>query len=303
MPDTGLLTDGILNGALNDFLNAIQMYFPLLLVWGLRMLWSITFVGFGYALIQAVSNQDWYGTLMAFGWGLVRIFLVYAVMENIESWGGAFPLWGTIVGTSVSGVSPYTTTPSGLYEMGLRIVSMMIHARSLGAWFDLIADLQFVLLIIATQICWFAAGCIYLWILIEVKWYVAKGPITICFATFDRTWPILENWAITLLQVSIRLLAAMLVIAIGTTLAHFWTASEAHLGLTMNKNQIQYGAMQLVESVIFFYAMWTLPKKAAQLIMSKGASGVGHSGGEGAEAAFAVGATLARSSVRVITKI
>lgn len=303
MPSTGILTDGILNGALADFLNAIATYYPLLLAWGFRLLSAATFIGFAYALIQATANRDWFGTLMAFSWAVVRIALVYAVMANLESWGSAFPDMGEIVGTTVAGVSPYTITPSGLYMLGLQIVSWLIHARHFGSWFNLIGDFEFVLLIIATQITWFGIGCIYLWILIEVKWYVAKGPVTICFATFDHTWPILENWFLTLLQVGIRLLAAILIIAIGLILAYGWTEGISALGLTINKNQLQYGAMQLVEALILFYAMWTLPSKAARIIMSKGASGGGHSGGEGAEQAFAAAVIAARAGARVITKV
>jgi hypothetical protein len=300
MPYATTLTDGVLNGALADFLNAIQTYFPLLLYWGYRILQAITFIGFGYMTILAVSNQDWFGTFMAFSWGVFRIALVRVVMGHIQDWGPAFPNLGLLVGSTVAGVSPYAITPSGLYDLGLHIVAQLFWARHFASWFNIIADVEFVLLIVVTQVTWCAIGCVWLWTLIEAKWYVAKGPITICFSTFDLTWPILENWVVTLLQVGIRMLTAILIIAIGLILARAWTAGLTVLGLKINVNQVQYGTMQLVEAIILFYAIWTLPNKAAQLIMSKGASGSGHSGGGGAEASFAAGASVARAATRAV---
>jgi hypothetical protein len=206
----------MLNDALAGFNSSLEMYMPLLEIWGVRILGAVTFLGFGYAVIQAVSNRDWFGTLMAFGWGIVRIALVYVVMANFEAWGSAWPDLGAIVGQSVSGLSPSVTTPSGLYDLGLQIVYMMDDARTLGAWFKHPLDtVLFLGLTFLTHITWAAAALVYLWLLIETKYYVAVGPIVICLSSFEYTWPILEHWAISLVQVGTRLLAALLVLAVG----------------------------------------------------------------------------------------
>ena len=94
MPTSIVTTDAVLNAALAQFLGSMAMYMPLLIAWGFRILGAVTFVGFGYAVIQAVSHQDWFGTIMAFGWGVVRIAIVYVVMANLELWGSAFPVHG-----------------------------------------------------------------------------------------------------------------------------------------------------------------------------------------------------------------
>jgi type IV secretory pathway TrbL component len=274
-----LITDHVLNTALGDFTAAFNAYLPLLIVWGIRILGAVTFVGFGYALIQAISNRDWFGTLMAFGWGVVRIALVYVVMANVESWGSAFPDMGQIIGTDVSGQSPSVMTPSGLYELGLNIVAMMLNNYHWGAWFTHpIETVELHVLSLMTELLWFTAACIYFAILLEVKWYVAKGPITICFATFDQTWVILEQWVITLLQVGIRLLAALLVLAIALILSATWTSDIAALGVHFNENQAQSAMIQFVESLILVYAIWVLPKKAAGIITARHAHGVGAEG-------------------------
>jgi hypothetical protein len=128
---------------------------------------------------------------------------------------------------------------------------------------------------LTTQTFWFSAACIYFTILLEAQWYVVKGPVTICFSTFDRTWPILENWFLSLLQVGIRLLAALLILAIALNLSAGWQADIDGLGLTFNTNPMQNSLIQLVESLILLYSIWALPRKAAGIVTSKFGHGVG----------------------------
>jgi type IV secretory pathway TrbL component len=270
------LTDNVLNATLAAFTAALNGYLPLLIIWGTRVLGAITFVGFGYAVIQAVSNQDWYGTIMAFAWGVFRIALVYVVMANIENWGSAFPILGQTIGTDVSGQSPNVMNPSGVYELGLHIVSVMIQNYHFLNWFrHPFEDFEAHMISLATQTMWFSAACVYFTILLEAKWYVIKGPVTICFATFDHTWVILENWFVTLLQVGIRLIAVMVIIAIALILTGGWQAQIDALGLSFNKNPMQNALIQLVESMILLYSVWALPRKAAAIITSTFAHGVG----------------------------
>lgn len=290
--------DHMLNDALAGFNSSLEMYMPLLEIWGVRILGAVTFLGFGYAVIQAVSNRDWFGTLMAFGWGIVRIALVYVVMANFEAWGSAWPDLGAIVGQSVSGLSPSVTTPSGLYDLGLQIVYIMDDARTLGAWFKHPLDtVLFLGLTFLTHITWAAAALVYLWLLIETKYYVAVGPIVICLSSFEYTWPILEHWAISLVQVGTRLLAALLVLAVGLGLAHTWTSLLAAEGLSINTDQVGFGTAQLVAALLFFYALWALPKKAASLIQGKGSSGVADHSAGGDEAMWALLTNRVRRAV------
>lgn len=271
----GPTPDHVMNDALDAFTSALEAYLPILQLWGVRILGAVTFVGFGYATIQAVSNQDWFRTIMAFGWGVVRIALVYVFMANIFTWGNAFPDMGQIVGTDVSGQSPSVMTPSGFYDLGLQIVYIMDDARTLASWFTHPLETVFFMAItFLTHITWAGAAIIYLWLLIETKFYVAVGPITICFASFENTWPVLEHWLVSLLQVGIRLLTAMLILAIDLVLAHEWTATLSALGVGINKESVNFGVTQFLCAIVIFYALWTLPSKAANLIRSKGSAGV-----------------------------
>ena len=60
-------SEQMLNSSLAAFTDSIQSYLPLLLVWGERVLAAVVFLGFGYALIMAVTNHDWFGVIMDFG--------------------------------------------------------------------------------------------------------------------------------------------------------------------------------------------------------------------------------------------
>jgi hypothetical protein len=272
-----------MNDALAAFSNALEGYLPLLQIWGTRILGAATFIGFGYALIQATTHRDWFATLMAFGWGVVRIAMVYVFMDNVILWGNAFPDLGQIVGTDISGQSPLVMTPSGFYDFGLQIIYLMDDARTVAAWFEHpIETIFFMVITVLTDFTWIAASIIYLWLLIETKFYVAIGPITICFASFEHTWIVLEHWLVSLLQVGIRLLTALLILAIDISLAHAWTATLSAAGYSINRDAISFGMVQLLDAVIVFYALWTLPSKAASIIRSQGSHGVGaeSSGGD-----------------------
>jgi hypothetical protein len=228
---------------------------------------------------------------MSMTWAGVRIGLIYVFMANMTTWGPAFPTMGQTIGNEVAALSPNVSTPSGFVDLGLTIINMLRKARTLGSWFDIPDDLAFAIVVGMILITWFAAACIFLWALIELKWYVALGPATICFASFDHTWTTLENWLLTLLQSGIKFLACLLIIGISQLFANGWIAELSGLGTGVNTDSLMYAVLQLVEAGIVFYAMWTLPKKAAGIIQSRGASG--DLGGEGGEALFSAGTSTA----------
>jgi hypothetical protein len=204
-------------------------------------------------------------------------------MDNVFLWGNALPDMGQIIGTNISGQSPLAMTPSGFYDLGLQIIYIMDDARTVAAWFTHPLETVFFMgITILTYLTWIAASIIYLWLLIETKFYVAIGPITICFASFEHTWIVLEYWLVSLLQVGIRLLTALLILAIDITLAHAWTATLAAAGYSINRDAISFGMVQLLDAIIVFYALWTLPSRAANIIRSKGSGGAGaeSSGGD-----------------------
>ena len=298
MPTSTLGPDQVLNRALADFINALQSYFPVMLFYGVNLLTAVIYCGLAYALLMAILNHDWFGMFMALAFAFVRIAILWLVMDNLESLGGMFQTMATTVGYAVSRESPNVLSPSGFYDQGLNIVGLLFKARHWGSWFNLIADMEFLLLIIVTQATWFGAGCIYMWRIIECEWLIVKGTVTVCFAAFPNTFTILENWAVSVLRAGIGLLGTLLVIAVGMTLSAIWINDLNGIGFGINTNPIEYGMITLVESLIVFYAAWKLPQKAERLIISSG-SGGGDSGSPGAEL-FGAGTGVIRAGAQAV---
>lgn len=273
MPASGLPADGVLDQALADFLSAMQGYVPELLIWGIALLSAIVFAGLAYALLMSILNHDWFATFMNVGFAAVRVVIIYLVYENFADLGSMFPEMGRTVGASVSGISPSILTPSGFYSLGLTIVDLLFKARHFGAWFNLVADIEFLTLIVGTMLIWFAAAARYMFTLIELEWFFLKGAIAVCWAAFPHTFITLENWAVQMLRTGIRLIATLLILAIGLVIANGWTSALATLGYTINTNSVAYGATQLAEACVLLWAVWKLPQKADALIISSGAAG------------------------------
>ena len=295
-----ITTDGILNGALAGFTAAINGYLPLLIIWGGRLLSAIVYVGFGYAMLMAWQNQDWMSALRAMAWSVVRIALVYVFLDNLVSWGSGFPAAFQIIAADITGQSPDVLTPSGIYELGLNIVAIMRSNFHLATWFiHPLEDIELHGVTILTQICWFGIACVYLAVLLETKWIVAKGAVTIIFAGFDHTWGCLQTWLISLIQIGVRLLGVMMVLAIGLILASGWTSTIAEMGAGFNTNETQNGLTALVEAIVLFYSIWVLPKKAAGLIHSHIGGGVGVEGTGLEDHAFEAGTAPYIAGARV----
>lgn len=274
-----ITSDGIMNGALAAFIAAINGYLPLLIYWGGRLLSAVVYIGFGYMLIQAVSNRDWMGMLMSFGWGVFRIALVSVFLANLQDWGSAFPNAFQTIAASITGQSPDVLTPSGIYDLGLHIVAVMRNNFHWAGWFKHpLEDIGLHFLTPFVQLTWFAIACVYWAVLLETHWIVAKGAVTIIFASFDYGWGCLATWIVSLVQIGVRLLGVMMILAIGLILTGGWTSTIDAMGTGFNLNTGQNALTELLEAIILFYAVWRLPQKAAGLIHSHTGGGVGVEG-------------------------
>jgi len=234
---------------------------------------------------------------MAFGWAVVRIALVYVFLANLHNWGSAFPTAFQIIAADITGQSPNVLTPSGIYELGLNIVAIMRSNFHLAEWFTHpIEDIELHVVTVFVQVCWFGIACVYWAVLLETHWIVAKGAVTIIFAGFDHTWGCLQMWVISLIQIGVRLLGVMMVLAIGLILSSGWTETIAGLAAGFNANPAQNGLTALVEAIVLFYSVWVLPQKAAGLIHSHIGGGVGVEGTGIEDHIFAAGTAPYRAA-------
>jgi hypothetical protein len=181
-------------------------------------------------------------------------------------------------------------SPSGVYGLGLNIVKVMRdNFHFLQFFTHPLEDLELHGVAILTQICWFGIACTYLGVLIESKWIVAKGAVTIIFAGLEHSWGCLATWILSLVQIGVRLLGVMMILAIGLILAAGWTNTINAMGTGFNLNPTQNGLISLGEGLLLWWAIWSLPKKAAGLIHAHGVGGVGAESSGIDAGAFAAG--------------
>lgn len=272
-------TDVLLDKILNDFTNAAGTYYPQLVTWAIGVLATITLLQVGYLSVQAALSRDITGTLDILMVGIIRIAIVYTVMDHAWQWGTDLIQTGQQAGEQISGLSPSTLTPSGVYNLGLTLVNDLFAARSLGMWLHPIDDMAFVVVTLMVWMAWLCAAVIYLWLLIECVFVVAMGPIQLCFSTFEFTFPILFAYAGKLLALAVKVLVMLLVLAIGMNFVNQWITDLSGIGTTVNDHRIFYATTALVESILFVTMVWTLPNVASSTIRTHlgGGGSSGHS--------------------------
>jgi hypothetical protein len=274
--------DTVLNTVLADFTNALTVYEPDLVMWGLRIMGLIIFMQFGYLAVKMALNRDFMHMLFTFFTGLLCMGAVLVLMNYSIEVGSDLVMVGQQVGTDVSHMSPASMTPSGVYDLGLTIISTLWDARTWGMWLQPIDDIAFTLIVVLTWITWATSALIYLWALIEAIWVVTIAPMALCFAPFEYTWPTMITWGAYALKTGIKVMALLLVIAAGSVLANGWAADLAGLGTKINEYRVYYATVALVESLVFLISVWVLPNQAAKVIQTIHGGGIDLGGDAGA---------------------
>lgn len=265
--------DNILNTLLSQFQTSADAMYPLIVVYMMPIFLTMTFAQVGLMSVNMLRCRDWQQMLETFFWGMVRVLTVYVVLTNLWDWSNDIINALSHVGAEVSGQSPGVLTPSGIYDLGLQTIKTLAVARSWGAWLDIVDDFLFAVLMFIVQYTWLSIALVYLWIQIEIVFAIALGPIKLCWASFDYTAESLWTWGESLLRAGTKLLAVLIVLAVGLRLANGWSADLAGLGTKINSDRLYYAFLALTEAVAFFIVVWEVPRKAAQSIKVMGAAG------------------------------
>jgi P-type conjugative transfer protein TrbL len=292
----------LLNSAQDAFAAAITAYYPLLLIYGTRILGAVALLGFGVICVRLAWTRSIIGAVEELLGGILKLGLCYAVMANLDTWGNAIVDTGKTIGTQVAGVSPYTLTPSGIYGQGLALVSLLTYSRSFGMWFHLIDDLVNFLLAIIIPLIWLAAALMYFFVLLEALWVIATGPIITGFSALDYTFEMFMRWLWRLLAIAVKIMALLLILAVGMALAIDWASILTGAGLDVNTHRIFYDTLTVAESILFLLCVWFLPNAAMRLVSATGtALGFGEGllagAASAASGAASAGASKAASAV------
>jgi TrbL/VirB6 plasmid conjugal transfer protein len=265
---------GVLDSVLSDFKNAGFAYQPLLVVWALRILTATTFLGGAIMMVETAKRRDFAGMMDALFMGLLRIGIVYAVLANALPWGQGIIDLCTNVGEGVSGLSTLTLTPSGIVDLGTNTAKALSDASSYMLMLHPIETAKLDSLGLIVRFVWDVAAIIYLYVLVQCVWAVAVGPIVLSFSTLQYTWACLFVWFEGMLTIGIKLMATLLMLAIGETEASGWGAGFHSLGITLNLDPITNGTLALVEAVVFATLLWVLPYAAHRMVKVHMGSGM-----------------------------
>jgi hypothetical protein len=110
--------DGILDSVLNDFQSGVLAYYNPLLVAGVALLGSITLLQFSYLCARAALTRDFHRIWTDFMVGILRVGAVWGVLATAAGWGAPIVDTCRAIAEQVSGLSPYTLTPSGVWGLG-----------------------------------------------------------------------------------------------------------------------------------------------------------------------------------------
>ena len=139
-----MLTDGnLLNGLLATLSGAFQTYEPQLLIFGVGLLGVLAFIQFFYIAVDVAMNHDLPHMLDGLAIALIKLGMVYVIMNHAFDWGNAIVNTGIQIGQQISGESPNVLKPSGIWQLGLNLVGILYSAKAAGGFLHPVMDIEF----------------------------------------------------------------------------------------------------------------------------------------------------------------
>ena len=289
------INGNLLNTLLATLVGAFQAYQPQMLIIGATLLSVLAFIQFFYIAVDVAMNRDLPHMLDALAIALVKLGMVYVIMDHVFDWGNAIIATGIYIGQRVSGESPNVLTPSGVWQLGLNIDSILFTAKAAGGFLHPVMDIEFFVTEAAVVIAWLFAALLYLLLLLEAAVAVTLGPIFVALGGLESTAEALTAWAKTLVAVAIGIAALLLTIAAGLVLAQNW-AVQLQANKTLLTSNTSWLILTVAQSLIFFYVVKHVASMSQSMI-ARSAGGLAGAifGGLGAAASTAGG--MARSAL------
>lgn len=266
--------DRLLDSVLADFQVGIGAYYLPLGRAGLLLLGTVALLQFAYLCAHAVLSLDVHRIIRDIIVGVIRIGVVWGVLGIAAAVGGSIIETCRMIAEQVSGVGPGTVTPSGIWDLGGNIFHLLMGARSWMMWFYLGDDVLFVAFAAVTYFAYFATGLLYLWVNIQFYWAVIIAPALLPWSMFEPTFPMFYAWAENVLAAGIRLLAMLLVLAVGLVIVRGWYADFAALGIHLNDYQLYYATRAMLESILFALIVGGFSWATARMVRSQMGGGI-----------------------------
>jgi P-type conjugative transfer protein TrbL len=285
------MTDqNILNNLLNTLAGAFQTYEPQLLIIGVALLSVLVFIQFFYIAVDVAVNHDLPHMLDTLAIALIKLGIVYVIMNHVYGWGNAIINTGIQIGQQVSGQSPNVLTPSGIWQLGLNLVGILYSAKAAGGFLHPVMDIEFFVTAAAVALAWLFAALLYLLLLLEATVALVLGPIFVALGGLESTGEALAAWAKTLVAIALGIIALLLAVAAGLVLVQGWATQLQAVKATLTTDST-WLILAVAESIAFFYIVKHIASMSQSMIgRSAGALAGAVLGGIGAAAGGAASA-------------
>jgi hypothetical protein len=76
-----------LGALLATFTASLNNYYPLILTYGTRLLGILVVLGLGLVAVRVAASGSIVTALHELLWGVIKLGLVFAIMEHLQDWG------------------------------------------------------------------------------------------------------------------------------------------------------------------------------------------------------------------------
>jgi TrbL/VirB6 plasmid conjugal transfer protein len=233
----------LLNDVLLRIVEAVMVYYPTLVLIMSGLLAGLAVLHLAMPAIHSIGRGNLTSLLPDFAITLLRIGLLLVCMDNVADWGNDIIDGMQQVASNVTGASPATITPSGVFNAGLGLYSTLEDAYGTGGWWH----------------------PIYLLTLIAARWVIYTGPIWIALAALEQTYDSFIQWGVKLIGLGVYVLLQIMVIAVGLTMVQSWSAELTNNAAAITSN-LYWLLRSLAEAAVFCWMVAYIPNYMLSLV-------------------------------------
>ena len=279
-------------------------YWPTLLPYALGIFGGLALIQLAMPAIEAVASGDMAALFSKIAATVLRLGITEVFLWKGVTWAEDVLAGFQQIAGNITGLSPATLTPSGVFDAGLAIVDTLESAYAYGDWLHPIHAIETAILIPIIFLAFLGAALIYMWELILATWTIFTGPIWIALSALDYTFDTIIEWAIKVLAASAKVLILILVLAVGMVLVNGWSAQlVANTGsITTN---LYWLFVSVAQAVLFCLMVKIVPGYVVSIVgraitvFNFGEQFAGSAPGKvasGAQAAVTGGASVAKAA-------
>jgi hypothetical protein len=272
--------DTILDSTLRLITNALENYSLQIGTFATRIALALALLQGCIAIYYAWGNIQRAPSIIVLDMirRMIPIFIILWALSNVGPWGnGFFDGYNAFASTLAGGVA---LTPSSIFDIGLRMVSTIASARSLGMWLwgaISLEDLFFAVFCLVVITIWASIAWLYLFVALEMVAYVVAGPLIVCWGPLDQCWGSAMSWVRQIISTGTKVIVLSLLLGGIILLANQW--QDVLNTSPINSQRTYWETVTMIEAMISFFIVHAIPNKVAALITVDGAAHGSHDDG------------------------